>query len=120
MRRQRPKTNDESCNSAMHSSATITVSLMAAIAYLECTKCGERLSGAEPQTLCPRDAGSLYVRYDLDAIKKSFTRQSLAGRPATMWRYADVLPAAEPVSLGEGLSPMLPLRRDPGGYIKEE
>jgi threonine synthase len=37
-----------------------------------------------------------------------------------MWRYANVLPAAEPVTLGEGWTPMLPSRRYPGLLIKEE
>ena len=37
-----------------------------------------------------------------------------------MWRYADVLPDADPVSLGEGFTPMLPSREFPGVYIKDE
>jgi len=37
-----------------------------------------------------------------------------------MWRYAEVLPEAEPVSLGEGFTPMLPSREFPSTYIKEE
>jgi threonine synthase len=37
-----------------------------------------------------------------------------------MWRYADVLPDAPPVSLGEGWTPMLPSRRYPNVWIKEE
>jgi threonine synthase len=37
-----------------------------------------------------------------------------------MWRYAEVLPEAEPVSLGEGFTPMLPGREFPGVYIKDE
>jgi len=93
---------------------------MAKILFLECTKCGEKLSAEKPQTLCPKDGGSLYVRYDLDAIKKKFTRESLAGRPATMWRYADVLPDADPVTLGEGFTPMLPSRKTPNVFIKDE
>jgi threonine synthase len=93
---------------------------MAKITYLECTKCGERLSADKPQTLCPKDGGSLYVRYDLDAIKKKFTRESLAGRPGTMWRYSDVLPDADPVTLGEGFTPMLPSRKTPNVFIKDE
>ncbi|MGZ4817526.1 MAG: threonine synthase [Terriglobales bacterium] len=93
---------------------------MATISYLECSKCGERLSADQPRTLCPRDAGSLYVRYDLDAIKTSFTRESLAGRGASMWRYAEVLPDAPPVTLGEGFSPMLPSRATPNVFIKDE
>ncbi len=93
---------------------------MAKIAYLECSKCGERLSAAEPRTVCPKDGGSLYVRYDLDAAKKIFTRESLAGRAASMWRYADVLPDAAPVTLGEGFSPMLASRQTRNVFIKDE
>ena len=93
---------------------------MSNISHLECTRCGERLSADQPRTLCPRDAGSLFVRYDLEAIKKSFTRESLAGRVASMWRYAEVLPDAPPVTLGEGFTPMLPSRHTPNVFIKDE
>ena len=93
---------------------------MARIAYLECTKCGERLSADQPRNVCPKDGGVLYVRYDLALVKRSFTRESLPGRAASMWRYADVLPDATPVSLGEGFTPMLPSREFPGVYIKDE
>ena len=37
-----------------------------------------------------------------------------------MWRYAEVLPDAPPVSLGEGFTPMLPSREFPNVFIKEE
>jgi threonine synthase len=37
-----------------------------------------------------------------------------------MWRYADVLPAVEPVTLGEGFTPLLRSRRYPGLFLKEE
>jgi threonine synthase len=90
------------------------------IAYLECTKCGAQFSADEPRTICPRDGGILYVRYDLEHIKQNFKRDSLAARPATMWRYAEVLPDAPPVSLGEGFTPMLPSREFPNAFIKEE
>ncbi len=93
---------------------------MAKIAYLECTKCGEHISGEQPQTICPKDGGSLYVRYDLESLKGKFTRESLRGRAATMWRYHDVLPGDQPVSLGEGFTPMLPSRENPKVYIKDE
>jgi threonine synthase len=46
---------------------------MAQIAYLECSKCGEHISGAQPQTICPKDGGSLYVRFDLASLKGKFT-----------------------------------------------
>jgi threonine synthase len=93
---------------------------MAPIAYLECTKCGDHLDAAYPQTVCPKDGGVLYVRYDLATLKKSFKSVSLLGRAPTIWRYAEVLPEAEPVSLGEGFTPMLPSREFPNVYIKDE
>jgi threonine synthase len=37
-----------------------------------------------------------------------------------MWRYGAVLPDAEPVTLGEGWTPMLRSNRYPGVYLKEE
>lgn len=93
---------------------------MAKITFLECTKCGERLSPDEPRTICPRDGGSLYVRYDLAPYRGLASRDALAGRVASMWRYADVLPDVTPVTLGEGFTPMLQSRRNPNVYIKDE
>ena len=37
-----------------------------------------------------------------------------------MWRYKDVLPQVDPVTLGEGWTPMLPSRRNPNVFLKEE
>src|SRR5262245_38607262 len=93
---------------------------MAQIAYLECSKCGEHLSAAQPHTICPKDGGSLYVRFDLNSLQGKFTPDSLRGRPATMWRYHEVLPGDHPVTLGEGFTPMLPGRENPNVYIKDE
>jgi threonine synthase len=93
---------------------------MATIAYIECTKCGAHHSADVPQTVCSKDGGVLYVRYDLASLKQSFTPASLLRRPATMWRYADVLPDVPPISLGEGFTPMLPSREFPSAYIKDE
>lgn len=93
---------------------------MARITHLECSKCGHQLSPDRPQTVCPKDAGVLYARYDLAAIRKSVSAAHLAGRTCTMWRYAEVLPEAEPVTLGEGFTPMLPSREFPNVHIKDE
>jgi threonine synthase len=93
---------------------------MARIAYLECTRCGSHLSADTPQTVCQKDGGVLFVRYDLPAIAPHFKARSLIGRPANMWRYAEVLPDAEPVSLGEGFTPMISSREFPATYIKDE
>jgi threonine synthase len=93
---------------------------MASMTHLECTKCGAHLKADHPQTICPKDGGVLFVRYDLATIKQDFKRDSLSTRPATLWRYAEVLPDATPVSLGEGFTPLLPSREFPGVYIKDE
>jgi threonine synthase len=93
---------------------------MASIAFLECTKCGDHVDAGTPQTICPKDGGVLYARYDLDKLKNTFKKESLAGRTPTMWRYAEVLPGADPVTLGEGLTPMLPSRTTPNVFIKDE
>jgi threonine synthase len=98
---------------------------VARILHLECTKCGAKFPANppnedKPQTICPKDGGVLYVRYDLDALKQNFKSGSLAGRVSSMWRYAEVLPEAEPVSLGEGFTPLLPSREFAGVHIKDE
>ena len=93
---------------------------MARLTHLECTRCGQQLSADKPQTICPKDGGVLYARYDLGAIKKTLSREQLCDRPATMWRYAEVLPGAKPVSLGEGFTPMIPSREYPAVLIKDE
>src|SRR3954466_443435 len=93
---------------------------MAKIAFLECSKCSHQLSAETPQTLCTKCQGSLYVRYDLKELRGKFTREMLAGRVASMWRYAEVLPDAEPVTLGEGFTPLLPSRTTKNVWIKDE
>ena len=93
---------------------------MARIAYLECTRCGQHLSAHGPQTVCPQDGGVLYVRYDLAGLNKTFSRAQLIGRTASMWRYVDVLPDAEPVSLGEGFTPILRSREFSAVFVKDE
>jgi threonine synthase len=90
------------------------------IAYFECSKCGERLDAKVPQTLCPKDAGSLWVRYDLKQIRARADRDEIASRTSTMWRYRELLPDAEPVTLGEGFTPMLASRKRPNLWIKDE
>lgn len=88
--------------------------------HLECTRCGEHYPADRPQTVCPKDGGILYARYDLASIKRTFSAARLAGRTPTMWRYDAVLPDANPVSLGEGFTPMLSSREYPNVYIKDE
>ena len=91
---------------------------MPPIVSLECSRCHQQISADTPQTVCPACAGSLYVRYDLAKVDQSFRPQP--GGAQSMWRYAAVLPDVEPVTLGEGWTPMLRSRRHPNLYLKEE
>ena len=88
---------------------------MARLTHLECTRCGQSLPADRPQTICPKDGGVSTRATIFPTIKKTFSREQLCDRPATMWRYAEVLPEAQPVSLGEGFTPMLPSREYPNG-----
>jgi threonine synthase len=64
------------------------------------------------------------VRYDLSALKGTSPHEVIArgiNHPwPGMWRYKAVLPDVEPVSLGEGWTPMLRSRRYANAYVKEE
>lgn len=93
---------------------------MLRITHLECTRCALQFTPQIPQTVCPKDGGVLFARYDLAAIKASVSPAQLAGRTRSLWRYAEVLPSAEPVSLGEGFTPLLPSREYPNVFIKDE
>jgi threonine synthase len=90
------------------------------LTHLECTRCHEHYPADRPQSVCPKDGGILYARYDLAGIKRTFSAARLAGRAPTMWRYDAVLPDANPVSLGEGFTPMLPSREYKNVFIKDE
>ena len=101
---------------------------MPSIAYLECARCNAHISAETPQTVCPQcptqPAGSLFVRYDLSHLEGSNPREAIArdaaGPWSGMWRYRSVLPEADPVTLGEGWTPMLKSRRHSGAWLKEE
>src|ERR1700693_338265 len=76
------------------------------ITHLECSRCRKRHPHDRLQNLC--DCGMpLLVRYDLAAAKKTLTSENLSRRATTMWRYEEVLPGGTPVTLGEGMTPLL-------------
>ncbi len=101
---------------------------MPPIAYLECARCQAHFSAATPQTVCTKcpdpPAGSLFVRYDFSHLRGKSAREVVEKDqtlPWTgMWRYRSVLPDAVPVTLGEGWTPMLPSKRHPNAFVKEE
>jgi threonine synthase len=81
--------------------------------YLECSLTGERYDADRLQNLS-RAGKPLIARYDLDAVAQRLTRAELASRPAGMWKWRELLPlpeSAEPVSLGEPETPLIPLDR---------
>lgn len=58
--------------------------------------------------------GAWLVQYDLEEVKWSLNRDLLKERPATMWRYHELLPLKDRqsvVSLGEGWTPLISLER---------
>ncbi len=93
---------------------------MSRITHLECTKCGAHLPADIPQNVCPKDGGILFARYVLQSLKQSFKPETLKGREANLWRYREVLPDVEPITLGEGFTPLLPSREFANVWIKDE
>jgi len=83
------------------------------VTHLECSATGARYPADELHNLS-RERKPLLVRYDLEAIKKGLSKQTLAGRPRDLWRYRELLPvrrAGDIVSLGEPVTPILALPR---------
>jgi len=84
------------------------------VTHLECAACGETYEARRLHNLCTDCGRPLLARYDLGAAARTLTRESLKGRRADLWRYAEVLPverAENIVSLGEGWTPLLTARR---------
>jgi threonine synthase len=105
---------------AVTASLAATLFCVSPVAYLECTKCGAHLSADIPRNVCPKDGGILFARYDLQSLKKDFKPEALRGREASLWRYREVLPKVEPITLGEGFTPVLHSREFPNVWIKDE
>jgi threonine synthase len=84
-----------------------------ALSHLDCPRCGTRHDADRVQGTCA--CGSpLLARYDLRRVAGQAGPRDIAGRPADLWRYHELLPvreAARVVSLGEGMTPLLPVPR---------
>lgn len=84
------------------------------LTHLVCTACGATHDASRPQNVSACCAKPLYPTYDLTAAAHTLTKDALRGRVASMWRYREVLPVrsdADLVTLGEGLTPLLPAPR---------
>lgn len=80
-------------------------------AYLECARCktAYSISGLNSYAVCCNQP--LVVKYDHPS---GFYKEDLIFREQNMWRYFEMLPVMERkniVSLGEGMTPLLPLEK---------
>ena len=84
--------------------------------HLECTATGQSFESEQLIGLSP--AGKpLFARYDLAAIRGTFTPERVATRRADLWRYEEVLPVRDracQVALGEGWTPLIDAPRTAG------
>jgi threonine synthase len=82
--------------------------------HIECTVCGHRHEPGRLLTVCEKCGQMLAVRYDLTRAAAALTKDALARRPPGMYRFRELLPLGageDPVTLGEGSTPLLPLPR---------
>src|SRR5260370_19825115 len=69
---------------------------------LKCNECG-KLFGNQPLSACPDCLAPLEIAYDLEAVRGTFTKENISAGPASIWRYAALLP------IPEGFQPDLPV-----------
>jgi threonine synthase len=82
------------------------------VTYLESALDGTRFPAGQVHTV--HQGRPLWVRYDLPRVREAVTPAAVAARPPTLWRYRELLPlpeGAEPVTLGEGMTPLIPCPR---------
>ena len=87
---------------------------MSFVSHVECTVCGARHDHRQPLTTCTKCGQMLAVRYDLARLARSVRKDDLASRPGGMYRFRELTPLdddEEPITLGEGGTPLLPLAR---------
>jgi threonine synthase len=77
---------------------------------LECSACNKKYDPNVEQHLCTCGK-PLLARYDLRSAAATLSLAALKTRPNTLWRYSEVLPGGPTVSLGEGMTPLVPVPR---------
>jgi threonine synthase len=96
------------------------------VTHLECSACGLRHPWSRLQNLCLSCGKPLLAIFDLPAVSRTLKREALATREKSLWRYRELLPLprnAEPVSLGEGGTPLVCAERFGGDIdvrVKDE
>jgi threonine synthase len=97
----------------LHYDDNLTTERPTFVTHLECAETGERHAADKAHNLS-RAGKPLLVRYDLQGIAKALTKQALARRAPDLWRYRELLPVRrveDIVSLGEAVTPLVPLPR---------
>jgi len=95
---------------------------MTNVTHLECSLTAERYDAGQVHNLS-RAGKPLLVRYDLDAAKRTLTRDSIAARQPGLWKWHELLPhSIDPVSLGEPETPIVALAKTggPNLLVKDE
>jgi threonine synthase len=96
------------------------------LSHLQCSSCGLRHEWRRLQNVCSSCQKPLFAVLDLAHAGKGLTREALATREKSLWRYRELLPLPagfEPVSLGEGGTPLLRAKKfadDVDLWIKDE
>jgi len=83
---------------------------------LACRACCTEVDPSRPAGTCPTCGHALLAVYDLDGFDGVAWFRSLRDRPASLWRYRELLPVQSDVAvvtLGEGFSPILTLGEIP-------
>lgn len=81
---------------------------MEKILGLKCIECGKEYSQKEVKYTCPACGGNMDVVYDYKAIKKNFSRASLAkDSNYSVWRYTPILPIKSQYDASSKLFPRL-------------
>ena len=62
------------------------------LTHLSCTACGLRHEWSQLQNLCTACEKPLFPTYDLAGAGRVLTREALATREKSLWRYREVLP----------------------------
>ncbi|HIE22947.1 MAG TPA: threonine synthase [Candidatus Korarchaeota archaeon] len=78
--------------------------------YLKCLNCGA-VYGKEEVYLCPRCGGFLDPKYDYEGIAEEFCIEDLPFRERSIWKWKEFMPVDEPISLGEGNTPLIRCER---------
>lgn len=79
---------------------------------LKCRECG-RTYPKSAIHICEFDFGPLEAAYDYNAIRADISREKIIARPASMWRYRELLPIDHEPTVGRqvGFTPLVPADR---------